>query len=172
MIQDSKIIQYYNRYVRELLHYLITLTKNSETAEDLLHDTFANLIEYAQTREVKEETIRAFLYRTAHNLAINFMQRKQRKHTVDIDEMIDCLPSKDYSHTENALEADELNKRVYQFLETVDPRDKSIFVLHKELEKSYVEIASDLDISERTVRRRMKSLLSDLTKQLGKDGFL
>jgi RNA polymerase sigma factor (sigma-70 family) len=100
------------------------------------------------------------------------MQRKQRGNTVDIDEMIDCLPSKEYSHTENFLEADELNKRVYQFLDTVDPRDRSIFVLHKELEKSYIEIASDLDISERTVRRRMKSLLDDLAKQLGKDGFL
>jgi RNA polymerase sigma-70 factor (ECF subfamily) len=172
MLQESRIIHYYNRYVRELLHYLITLTKNQEMAEDLLHDTFANLIEYAQTRAIKEETIRAFLYKTAHNLAVNYMQRKQKGNTLDIDDMAETLPGRDHHHAINTIEADELNKRVYRYLETVDPRDRSIFILHKELGKSHVEIAEDLGVSERTVRRRMKALLSDLLSQLGKDGFL
>ncbi|HEY1406313.1 MAG TPA: sigma-70 family RNA polymerase sigma factor [Spirochaetota bacterium] len=172
MLSKAKTVTFYRSFSKELLFYLRKLTGNNETAEDLLHDTFANLIEYSKTRDIDETSVRAFLYRTAHNLAINFLQKNKRSSATDIDSMTDVIKSDDSEKTIGNLEADELNARIYHFLDTIEPRDRSMFILHKELGKNYNQISAELGISERTVRRRMKSLLLEIYELLETGGYL
>ena len=67
---------------------------------------------------------------------------------------------------------DELNQKIYQILETVEPESCSIFIMHKENGMNCDEIAQNLFISTRTVRRRIKNVIDILYVELKKDGFL
>jgi RNA polymerase sigma-70 factor (ECF subfamily) len=172
MLSKEKIISFYSLYSKELLKYLYKLTGDSSVSEDLLHDAFENLIEYSVKKEIDDLTVRAFLYRTSHNVAINYLKKKNRKDSIRIDESMDfASPGDDMDNLVSRISGDELNKRIYEILDSIDPVDKSIFVMHKELGKTYDEIGIDLKISARTVRRRSKKILDTIAEIAEKEGF-
>jgi RNA polymerase sigma factor (sigma-70 family) len=172
MLSKEKIISFYSLYSKELLKYLYKLTGDSSVSEDLLHDTFENLIEYSVKNEIDELTVRAFLYRTSHNVAINFLKKKNRKDIVRFDDSMDVIsPGNDMDNVVSRISGEELNKRVYKILDSLDPVDRSIFIMHKECGKTYDEIGADLKISARTVRRRSKKILDDIMEIIEKEGF-
>jgi RNA polymerase sigma-70 factor (ECF subfamily) len=172
MLSKEKIISFYSLYSKELLKYLYKLTGDSSVSEDLLHDAFENIIEYSVKKEIDDLTVRAFLYRTAHNVAINYLRKKSRKDLIRIDESMDfASPDDDMANLVSRISGDELNKRIYEILDSLDPVDKSIFVMHKELGKTYDEIGMDLKISARTVRRRSKKILDTVVEIAEKEGF-
>ena len=172
MLSKEKIISFYSLYSKELLKYLYKLTGDSSVSEDLLHDAFENIIEYSVKKEIDDLTVRAFLYRTAHNVAINYLRKKSRKDLIRIDESMDfASPDDDMANLVSRISGDELNKRIYEILDSLDPVDKSIFVMHKELGKTYDEIGIDLKISARTVRRRSKKILETIVEIAEKEGF-
>jgi RNA polymerase sigma factor (sigma-70 family) len=155
-----------------LFYYLIRLTGSSESAEDLLHDLFANLIDYSLTRTVNEATVRSFLYRAAHNLALNHLRKNKKTDIVDIGVMEQIPEISGSEEIISRINEGEIKDRVYRFLNTVSPRDRSIFVLHKESGLNYADIADILGISERTVRRSISILLEKMYDMLEKEGFI
>lgn len=62
----------------------------------------------------------------------------------------------------------ELADKVHEVLNTLKDQEKRIFVLKHYEKMNYNEIADLLKISNRTVRRRMKSAVIKVTKQLEK----
>ncbi|HNX58977.1 MAG TPA: sigma-70 family RNA polymerase sigma factor [Spirochaetota bacterium] len=172
MLSEKQITAIYKTLSRELIIYLRRMTGNTDTAEDILHETFANLIQYSETREIDESSIRAFLYRAAHNNAVNLLKKNSRNVDLEVEKLSASAATDNRSRDSEEIEAEELNRRVYKYLDSIDPTDRSIFIMHKELGKTHVQIASDLNISERTVRRKMKAILSDIYDTLQKDGFI
>jgi RNA polymerase sigma-70 factor (ECF subfamily) len=66
----------YDRYSKPLYCYLLRLLGNKDEAEDLLQETFCRLVEkldYYQTRG----QFKAYIYRLAHNLAIDYVRRRK-----------------------------------------------------------------------------------------------
>ena len=76
MLEEKKISEIYHSFSRELFSYLVRLVSDRENAEDLLHDTFAALIAYSKNHAIEDSSVRAFLYKTAHNLAVNFIKKQ------------------------------------------------------------------------------------------------
>lgn len=170
MITKEKISLLYKEHSAELIRYLYKLTGDSDASDDLLQETFEKFIAYSAEKEVQEEKCRAFLYKTAHNLCINHLLRQNRTHPGAIDEMDDTLKTEDRLHERMVL--DDLNRKIYQVLETMSPESRSIFILHKENGLGYDEIAENLSLSSRTVRRRVKEVIDSLYKELKKEGFI
>jgi RNA polymerase sigma factor (sigma-70 family) len=172
MLTKEQIISFYSLFSKELLKYLYKLTGDSSVSEDLLHDSFENLIEYSVKTEIDESTVRAFLYRTAHNVAINYLKKKNKKDFIRIDDTMDFASKvNDTDNVVSRIADNELNNRIYIILNNIDPVDRSIFVMHKELGKNYDEIAADLKMSARTVRRRSKKTIQAIVKIIEKEGF-
>ena len=76
----ATISQVFDRYESELLAYALKLVKNRPVAEDLVQDAFLRL--HPLFDSVKNP--RAWLYRTTHNLAVNFHRANRR--TVSMEE--------------------------------------------------------------------------------------
>lgn len=170
MLSRDQISNIYRQFSAELYRYLYKLTRNTDASEDLLQEVFEKFIAYSAEKEIQEEKYRAFLYKTAHNLSINYLIKQNRDHPGDLDDMQESLKTEDV-HLDR-LVLDDLNRAIYRVLETVDPESRSIFILHKEDGMHYDDIAETLSLSARTVRRRIKSVLDILYTALKKDGFL
>jgi len=169
MLQEEKIRDYYKKHSRELYIYIYRLTGSRETSEDLLHDVFINLINYSSKKEVEDSSARAFLYKIAHNLCINYIKKNSRIKTVNIDNSVELASD---GSIEDKIFRDEINSEINSLLEEVDPETKSIFIMRKELGLTAAEIAANTGVSERTVRRKLEAVLKYLADGLKKTGIM
>lgn len=168
MISEEKIIEWYHAYGQEILSYLMRFLGNQADAEDILHDCFANLIEYSLKHELREETIKPFLYRSAHNRAINHikMKKNQEESASDISEA-DSVTSTPQEIYERA----ELERMIDAAISQLDPVTQSIFIMKKELSMANSEIAQNLTVSEKTIRRKLEKAMHFIVQELKKKGF-
>jgi len=170
MYKKEKIAQIYTLYSREIFLYLCRFTGNNETSEDLLHEVFEKFIIYTSEKTIDEKNIRAFLYKTGHNLCVNYLIKTSRIKHDNIEEFQDSLRTED--RTLENLVLSDLNSKVYRILESMNPESRSIFIMNKENGMTYDEIARMLSLSARTVRRRIREVLNQLYEELKKDGFI
>jgi RNA polymerase sigma factor (sigma-70 family) len=171
ILTKKQLVQLYNVHHKELFYYLSRLVSNYSAAEDLLHDTFERFIRYAVKNTIETTTVRAFLFKTAHNLAVNFLRSKARQAT-GLEDTITATNPSHSSELSEKISYSELSKRIESFINALDPEGRSIFILHKEQNKTYDEISAEIGISSRTIRRRMKAIIESLEEVLIKEGFI
>ncbi|MBN2401146.1 MAG: sigma-70 family RNA polymerase sigma factor [Spirochaetes bacterium] len=169
MTHEKLIAEIYELYSKELYIYINRYTRSSEASEDILQDTFHNLIIYSKKHTIDKDRVRAFLYRTAHNLCINYRKKESR---ISFTEPKGSEQISGSSSVSDQIESGELEVKIYELLEEMDPLTKSIFIMKKENNMSIDEIAENTGKSTRTVRRRMQKALSYLHDALKQCGFL
>jgi RNA polymerase sigma-70 factor (ECF subfamily) len=72
---DPELERLYDAYASGLFHYLVTFTKTETDARDLLQELFIKLARGAKPDSLQSE--RAWLYRLAHNLAVDWLRRRK-----------------------------------------------------------------------------------------------
>ncbi len=169
MLSEKRLNELYSLHRKELFVYIFRFCRSEETAEDILHDCFENLIRYSIRYPLEDVNIRSFLYRTAHNLAANHLKRDRHFGRVNLDTGIE-IPSSE--SVERDAEYSELEGAIRDFLSRCDEVSRSIFIMRKELSMDAVEIGKHLGIAERTVRRKLADLLDRMSGHLKKMGFL
>ena len=128
-------------------------TGSADAAEDLMHSAFIRLSEY--TRREAVENPSAFLVRTAANLAVDERRRVRvrRESPLDIDEMLEISDGQPLA-TE-VLAARERLEKGMAALESLGPRTREIFLLHRLDGLKYREIAARLDITVSAVEKHI-----------------
>ena len=169
MISEKRLREIYGLYKKELFIYISRMVNSPETAEDILHDSFESLIRYSGKYPLEDVNLRSFLYKTAHNLTINLVKKEKRVTRLPVDDVME-LKSPDNATAD--VELMELNGKIHELIDSLDPVSRSIFIMRKELKLDLVHIAENLDISERTVRRKLNGLLEYLAVELKKAGLI
>jgi len=73
---DEKVLgELYETYSPELYRYAYRLIGDEQTAEDVVSETFHRFLRALQSGGGPEQYLRAYLYRIAHNLAIDHHRR-------------------------------------------------------------------------------------------------
>lgn len=124
-----------------------------DSAEDLLHSAFVRLSEYSAREGVDNPS--GFLVRTAANLAVDERRRVQvrRESPIDIGEMLNLSDGQPL-HPE-VLAARERLEKVMAALDSLGPRTREIFLLHRLDGLKYREIAAQLDITVSAVEKHI-----------------
>jgi RNA polymerase sigma-70 factor, ECF subfamily len=73
-MNDTELERLYDAHASGLFHYLVTFTKTEADARDLLQELFIKL---ARGVKMEVQSEKAFLYRIAHNLAIDWLRRRK-----------------------------------------------------------------------------------------------
>lgn len=159
-MEDSEIVQkilsgnldlfeeIVNRYERQILVYTKRiLNNNQQDAEDTTAETFFKC--YKNLASYKHEyKFSSWLYRIAHNNAVNLIQSKSKLFYFDINDFWQ-IPS--VQKEQLPLTKAELEK----ILDKLKLNDKNILVLFYLQEKSLREISDILKIAENTVAQRL-----------------
>jgi RNA polymerase sigma-70 factor (ECF subfamily) len=133
-----------------------------EEAEDLVQEAYARLVEYRRSAKVRDEE--AFLRRVVSNLAINQFHREQILSFAPepLDQLdrqallVDTSPG-----IERILNARQRVEQIEAMLSAVSRRTSEVFLAHR-AGFSYEEIASELGISTRTVKKHIARAISML----------
>jgi RNA polymerase sigma-70 factor, ECF subfamily len=171
----------YQEYAERTLNLLYRFTSREQVARDLLQDVFIKVYENMNSFE-KRSQIYTWIYRIAVNHAINFMRRERRTLWLDLlDETVSDLlrrdkvdvagfGGQDVPMPDELLERSETERMVRQAIDSLPVNYKAPFVLFKDEQLSYNEIAEILELSlsavETRIHRARKMLIKRLTPLL------
>lgn len=148
----------YQRHQKELLRHLYKIVLCEHTAEDLVQETFLRIAGIECERRLDQP--RAFLYRTATNLALDHLRKqKVRAPAEESNEIDEALPS-DRPSVENSVFDKQRFDLFMRALDSLPPRCRQVFVMHRLHHLSYRDIAERLSISQSAVEKHIIRALS------------
>jgi RNA polymerase sigma factor (sigma-70 family) len=133
------------RYRRSLMRYVSRLLP-PEGAEDVVQQSFVRAYE-AMHRDSAELNLRPWLYRIAHNGALNAVRDRALGHA-ELDERIDGVERPD-----QALERTTGLRNLVVAVQALPERQRSAILLRELEGRSYEEIAIALGVSDGAVRQ-------------------
>ena len=135
--------QLYDRYVHGIHDYLARFTRDPAAAEDLTHSTFLRAWERRSTLR-DPSRVRAWLYATAHNLAVNHVTRARHADSID-DEAAGRVADPARGPEEEALARDAA-ELVWAAASSLEPRQYAVLDLSVRQGLSTREIADVLGV--------------------------
>lgn len=148
-------------YLRRMVRLLRRRGRTSVEAEDLVQEAFVRLHSFLREGgEVREPE--AFLVRTVLNLSVD-ARRRERRHLY-AEQTVEDLPLLDLSPPpEEIFAAEQRLVRMGRTLdETLSPRTREVYFLHRLEGFTYEEIALRLGMSIRTVEKHIARALTVL----------
>jgi RNA polymerase sigma factor (sigma-70 family) len=142
------------RYRRALMRYVSRLLP-PERAEDVVQQAFVKAYE-AMHRDGAELNLRPWLYRIAHNTALNALRDRGLRHD-ELDERIDGVERPD-----QALERSQGLREVLVAVQALPARQRDAILLRELEGRSYEEIALALGVTDGAVRQLLNRARNSL----------
>jgi RNA polymerase sigma-70 factor (ECF subfamily) len=163
MPNDSMLAGWQQRWNRNLFRFLGRRVRSSVDIEDLAQETYLRLLRARDLGDVRNP--KAYLLRVASHVLFEWRDRQPEPESmVEVDDDLivgDCAPE---FELEASLSQDVLNRT----LDSVSPTMRAVLLLRLRDERSCKDIAQDLDITVRQVRRyiargyeRLRTALED-----------
>lgn len=141
------------RYQRQIHQLAYGITRDAETAEEILQDTFYRLYSHAAQLDDTLPLL-PWLYRVAANLAYN-QARRRSFWSEPFHALAERLRAPALRSPEHIAEQHELQATVRAMLDQLPPNHRAVLVLHYLQDYSISEIATILDCPEGTVKSRL-----------------
>lgn len=153
---------------RELQAYLTRKLRDADTAADLTQETFLRYAELGSPAGATIANERSYLYRTAHNLAVDHVRQRQRRKTDvtcddDLADIADDRPT-----LEDEADARQRLARLHGIVNELPELTRSIFVLNRIEGLTYSQVATRLGISDSSVQKHLSKALLHVTGRLQK----
>ncbi len=152
----------FRRYYDELYGFAWRYVPAHDLAEDLVQGVFVRI--WLRRAEWRPRRVKTYLYGAVRNEALQYLEhervvRRSRPEVVRRGETL--VPS-----PEAEMIRSELAGRIEQAIERLPERRRLIFVMHRQHELTYGEIAAVLGISAHTVETQIRRALATLRKLL------
>src|SRR5262249_30246892 len=148
MSNRSLLIEWRQRWNRSLFRFLRRRVPSSVDVQDLAQETYLRLLRARDLSEVRNP--QAYLLQVASHGPLGWCDRQPRSDSMmvlDEDMLVDGqLP-------ELELDARLSHERLEKTLASISPMMRAVLLLKLRDERSYQEIAAELRITDRQVRR-------------------
>lgn len=115
----------YDQYHPRLYRYIIRQVNDPETARELTAVVFERFLAAIKHGNGPETQLKAWLYRTAHNLVIDHYRRQAHRNHLPL---ADTLPSRDAAPSQLA-EQHLLGEQIITALQTLTPEQQQVIAL-------------------------------------------
>jgi RNA polymerase sigma-70 factor (ECF subfamily) len=148
MHNRSLLLEWRQRWNRSLFQFLRRRVRSSVDVQDLAQETYLRLLRARDLNEVRNPL--GYLLQVASHVALEWCDRQPRSDSMvvlDEDMLVDGrLP-------ELELDARLSQQRLEEALASISPMMRAVVLLRLRDERSYQEIAAELRITDRQVRR-------------------
>jgi RNA polymerase sigma-70 factor (family 1) len=156
----TRLTLFANRFVNDL-----------SVAEEIVADVFTDLWE--KGHEVTFSTsVSSYLYKMVQNRSLNYLKHQKKENLyvsyLEKNDLFDEVRST----VENGYEEKELARQIKDAINTLPEKCREIFVLSRFSDMKYKEIASQLNISPKTVERQVSIALEKLRQTLKHVSYL
>lgn len=160
------------KYQRALYHHVRKMVRKEAIVEDLVQETFIKAFD-ALASYSPQYAFSTWLYRIARNHTIDYL-RKKKLPTRSIDQPIRTqsggemdyqVPDTTYRPDRHVVE-DQRKELIQEAIDSLAPKYHRVIVLRHQEEKSYQEIADELDLPLGTVKAHIFRAREKLNKFL------
>ena len=153
--EKTSFEQVYLQFVKPIYYVAFAILKNKEDAEDVASDVFLSY--YQMRNKEKIKNVKNYLFKMAHNKALNYLKRKNRE---ELKDDIDVYyVEKD--NFDNSL-VTQIKKEIY----SLPDEEKQIFVMHVNGGMGFRQISRIMKMSISAVYRRYKKAIKMLQQAL------
>lgn len=164
-LTQSEITALFKRHNDELVRYLTGHLKSREEAVEVAQEAYVRLLRLDDATTIG--FLRAFLFRTATNIAID-RQRKYGRAQAYVEQETPDNTSQMFGFTpEREVAAKQSLSRVVECIESLPDKCRYAFIEFKFRHRSYDDIAEEMKISTSMVRKYVIRALVHCTDTLG-----
>ena len=159
----------YSRHKGALYRYLLRLCRDRAVADDLFQDVWDRVIRSRKRYQVKAK-FATFLYRIAHNCAVDQFRRRTREHsdaTEPVDDSADFLPAPATQRPDRQVADEQFRTAFQRALDALPAEQRAVFVLYEESGLSLEEIGEITGVGAETAKSRLRYAVTKLRKALG-----
>ncbi len=160
---DEQIFQnIFNTNYKSLMNYLYYKYGDWEKSRDIMQDSFMKL--WDNCKDIPHDKAKGYVFVSAKNAYLNYLKRQQMKsrHHDSLSKNILYEQSPDYS-----LQEKEFLEKINRIISSLKPQHRQIFLMNRIDEKTYKEIAQILEISVKTVEKKMHDTLLIVREKIG-----
>ena len=157
---EDAFTEIYNRYWKLLFHTANNIIQDDEIAQDIVQDVFISL--WQRRNEVEIHSLRPYLQQSARFLVLKAI-REQQKGACFYERLKEITSE---IITDNPLLFKEQQQLLKELVGSLPENQRETFRLSREEGLAYKKIASQLNISEKTVEKRMSKSLKHIRSGL------
>lgn len=153
----------YNRYKGLLYRHALRILNHTEEVNDIIHELFLAL--WSKRLDlVITESLSSYLYRSVRNRILDHIARNKfvNNYIDSIQEYIQAA----VPQTEQQVRLNELTVLIEKEVAALPKKMKEIFELSRNHDLSHSEIASQLNISDHTVKKQINNALKILRPKI------
>jgi len=170
---DNQAYKYiYDHHYVLLCKIAYEFLKDDFIAETIVNETISHVYEIRESLQITS-SLRSYLVRAVRNRCINYLQleykrKEKRINTINnTNEWLNSIAESDEYPLAILLEK-ELEHEIFHAIENLPEECKRVFKMSRFENKSYEEIARNLNISINTVKYHIKNALAKLAQKLNK----
>lgn len=149
---------------RALQDYLTHRLRDPVAAADLTQEAFLRLAETGGATALVNG--RAYLFRTAHNLAVDHVRRAAHRLTGQADETWLAGIPDEAEQPDEAVVARQRLERLRAIVDELPEQRRRIFVMAKIEGLTYGEVADRMGVSESTVQKHLAMALAHVMQRM------
>ena len=160
--------QLYERHKASLYRYLQRLCHDTDVANDVFQETWGNIID-ARARYAVRAQFRTYLFRVAHNCAVDHLRRLNRwaaRDGGDIEELAEVIEDNPHQQPDRQLSAAQFTAEFQTALRTLPDEQRAVFVLYEESGLPLSEIAAITNCNAETAKSRLRYAIKKLRQVL------
>jgi RNA polymerase sigma-70 factor (ECF subfamily) len=160
---DLAFAEIYQRYKGVLFLHAYRMLGDQEEAKDILQELFTTL--WVNRKSIKlTSSFSSYLYKAVRNkildvIAHRKVEQKYITSLVDFIENGECI-------TDQQVREKELTVLIEREVSLLPPKMRAVFELSRNTDLSYKEIAEELHISDKTVKKQVSNALTILRQKL------
>lgn len=159
-MEKESFKRFFENWFDPVRNYLYYNCGDRELATDIAQEVFLKVWE--KKFDIRDERIKGLLYKMAKDIFIS----GYRKSMVERKYLESLTFSYEESSTDSGIEFRELSQRYEAALASLPVAQREVFLMSRNEELKYSEIAERLSISVKAVEKRMTQALAHLRKSL------
>jgi RNA polymerase sigma-70 factor (ECF subfamily) len=163
----SKTIDFestFKTYYSPLCNYALKVLKAEDVAEDVVQNLFIQLWENNKLEDVKN--IEHFLLKSIKFKCIDYLRSKNTAKEINMETF------SDEAEVKPELEESEIEPLMHYFASKLPAKTRQVFLFSRNEGMTYKEIATEMDISIKTVENQMARALRQMRQILKEHNFI
>lgn len=154
----------FRRYEANLFKFAFRLTKSENFAQDVVQDVFLSLWRHMdQINEI--DNIESWLFKATENKVIDFFRKSALDQRIR-DAIWTNMQMKSTSGMDQYLERKEFHMLIRRAIDALPEQRRLVYLLHRDEDLSYKEIAEKLNISHHTVKNHLSAAVKSIREYM------
>jgi len=166
-LRQQRIHAVVREYQQPLLRYTARLLRNATLAQDVVQTVFIKLCQNWQPRQEADETLKPWLFRVAHNEAVDLIRGEERRRRLHERGAAEDDIRTGGIHADQEPDGDR-RALVLSCLGALGPAERQVILLRLQQNMSYEEIAAVIGRPRGTVGALLHTAVKKLARHVSR----